>query len=148
MPGGTQACRGQFEALCARDYTEAPAYAVHRMMVDAYALQHPAAYCASAKSFAAHLTGLCCAFEHPGDSAPLKAVQQWLNGRVELARPEAPMGRGGMTLADLPHEGPREDLDAAIRRWARAVWEAYAELHPLARKWTRQALAAARGGRR
>jgi hypothetical protein len=52
--------------LLARDFTDAAYFRVHRMIVDTYCLQHPDRYCVSAKSLAAHLTGLCWLIEHGG----------------------------------------------------------------------------------
>lgn len=69
-----------FEEFGARSFADPPYWRVHRMMVDAYCLQHPERYCVSAKSLAAHLTGLCCAFEHGGHPSVNAAVQRWLNG--------------------------------------------------------------------
>src|SRR5438046_118271 len=60
-------CGSRRDELLARDF-EQPAlfWRFHRMAVDAYCLQH-ADYVRSAKSLAAHLCGLCVAFECGND---------------------------------------------------------------------------------
>jgi hypothetical protein len=67
--GGTAACQAIFDELLARDFSDIAYFQVHRMMVDTYCLQHPDRYCVSAKSLAAHLTGLCRLIEHDGSRA-------------------------------------------------------------------------------
>lgn len=79
-------------------------------------MQHPDRYGRSAKSFTAHLTGLCAWLESEGDAQTVNvAVQRWLSG-------PSPIGD-------------------AVGRWARATWGAYAPLHAKAREWIGMALA-------
>ena len=59
IKGGETGCQKIFEDLLARDFGNVLYFRSHRMLVDTYALQHPERYCVSAKSLAAHLTGLC-----------------------------------------------------------------------------------------
>jgi len=60
---GQPNCQTQRNELLARDFEQPALYwKFHRMAVDAYCLQH-VPYVASAKSLAAHLCGLCIAFE-------------------------------------------------------------------------------------
>jgi hypothetical protein len=77
-------------------------YAVTRdLAFDAYCMQHLEQYRRSAKSYAAHLTRLCCGLEYDGDPQVYEAIQKWLNGTVDIKKPEAPGPRGAMTVADL-----------------------------------------------
>jgi hypothetical protein len=142
LPGGTAACRAQFEELVGRDFSNVLYGRVHRTFVDVYALQHPDAYGASAKSLAAHLMGLCWALEHGAPMAvgpdPLRA---WLDGRPQLTRPDVPTFRGRLTLADVGVASTPEEHAQLVDRWARSTWEAYAPLHATAREWIRRALA-------
>ena len=121
----------------------AHSYPSTRLTIDIYCLQHPDDYCVSAKSLAAHLTGLGWALEHGGSEFGLRALQRWLNN-ARLEKPPIPQHRGELTIADLAHA---PDYLAVQNRWARSTWSAYAELHDLARGWI---LAATRvvGGRR
>ena len=117
----------------------AASYASTRLTVDVYCLQHPDRYCVSAKSLAAHLTGLCWTLAHDGDQRGLGELQRWLNGRVELTKPPLPSGRGDLTIADLAAAG-REGYRATLDAWARSTWTAYEPLHGTAEAWIREAL--------
>lgn len=141
VPNGTAGCQAIYNELLVLDYSN-PAYGrLHRLKVDTYCLQHPDRYCVSAKSLAAHLTGLCCAFEHRGDPAVPKALQRWLSTNPSLEKPELPSSRGVVTIADVHAATDLEAHARAAERWARSTWEAYSVLHPLARRWLRDGLA-------
>jgi len=116
---------------------------VHNLVVDAYSMQHPEDCCRSAKSYAAHLCGLCCAIELGGDPKLYWAIPRWLDGKVELEKPPLLVVRGRLTIADI---GASADADhpAQVRAWAANVWEAYAVQHEIARAWMRVALGARR----
>ena len=73
----------------------------------------------------------------------LAGLQRWLSGKVPLVKPELPERFGGVTVADAAEA---EDPPAAVDAWARSTWAAYAELHPIARRWVETATA--RGRRR
>ena len=143
VEGGTEACQARYEALLARDYEDPAFFAVHRMFVDVYSLQHPDRYCRSAKSLAAHLVGLGQILEEGISAASgSPALRDWLDGRRELDKPPLPEARGKITLGDVEGIAEPGAWREALRAWAASTWEAYAELHPLARRW-----AAAAGGR-
>jgi hypothetical protein len=140
VQGGTQGCQARYEELLARDYEEAAFFAVHRMFVDTYSLQHPERYCVSAKSLAAHLVGLGQILEE-GISAASggPALRDWLDGKRELDKPPLPEARGEITLGDLEAiEEPGPWCDA-MRAWAVSTWQAYADLHQVARLWATEA---------
>ncbi len=50
----------------------------HRIVVDVYALQHPERYGRSAKSFAAHLTGLCAWIENEAEVQSVNVRRAWI----------------------------------------------------------------------
>ena len=96
----------------------------------------------SAKSFAAHLTGLCWIIERGRDRAiGSEHLRRWLDRAPEIERPPAPTYRGQLTILDLEQEDDPEHYARAVERWAESTWEAYAALHSLARLWIEQALA-------
>lgn len=139
--GGQDGCQALFHQIGFQASNNLRFAAVHRLAVDAYCMQHPEPYCHSAKSYAAHLTGLCCGIEHNGHPVVYAAIQKWLNGKVEIEKPEVLSHRGKMTLADVL---AMHDSDEQLRRiddWANSVWEAYATQHDLARTWIKLALA-------
>lgn len=144
VPNGTAGCHAIYDKLLVVDYSDAAYGQFHRMKVDAYCLQHPERYCISAKSLAAHLVGLCCAFEHRDDLSALDALQRWLSTNPSLEKPHLPSNRGAVTIADVYATTDLEAHNCAVQRWARSAWEAYSVLHPLAHRWLQDALACRR----
>jgi hypothetical protein len=143
---GTTGCQAILDELLARDFSDVAYFLVHRLMVDTYALQHPDRYCVSAKSLAAHLTGLCWILEHGGSPAVgSESLRRWLDGAPRIERPEPPSFRGGLTIADVREaRDPENHAARAVQDWARSTWDAYASLHALAGHWVEQALSGQR----
>ncbi len=143
VAGGDEGCQALFESVGLRGFADPRFGRLHRMVVDIYALQHPARYCISAKSLAAHLCGLCELVERGGDTAlPNMSLQRWLNGSVDIAKPGLPESRGALTIAGIAAVDSPVAYAQAVGKWADAVWLAYAPLHPLARDWLDRALSA------
>ena len=141
IAGGTAGCQALFDEFRVREAAElAGSYTDTRLTIDLYCLQHPDRYCVSAKSLAAHLTGVCWALERGGGEEGLRRLQRWLNGRVELVKPPVPASRGDRTVADLAGVTGPNEYPAAVDRWARSTWAAYADLHAIARAWIREAV--------
>jgi hypothetical protein len=115
---------------------------------DAYCMQHPDTYCRSAKSYAAHLTRLCCGLEYGGDPQVYRAIQRWLNGVVPLEKPEMLAERGQMTVADLQAASSPQEMERLGQAWAEDVWEAYASQHALARQWIQIAVSSSGSAKR
>src|SRR4051812_9011837 len=68
---GGPSCREMRDQLLARDMEQPVKYwQYHRLAIDAYCVQHDANV-KSAKSLAAHLCGICVAFEHRNDQDAL-----------------------------------------------------------------------------
>lgn len=138
--GGRAGCRERFETLLARDFSDPLFFRVHRMFVDTYCLQHPEDYCASGKSLAAHLAGLCWILEGGAIAAAgPDRLHRWLSGDRKLDKPPLPERRGAMTIGDLPSDGDPRAWADAVRKWAESTWAAYADVHPVARKWMAEA---------
>ena len=133
------ACRTGFEEILSREFSDATYMSVHRLTVDCYSLQHPQDYMKSAKSYAAHLTGISIFMESDGDQRLLKLTQRWLNGERQLEKPSLPPHFGDLTIANiLPAANGREHGER-VREWARDIWQAYGQYHGQAREWIRQA---------
>ena len=132
--GGREGCQAQFDRLSAKAW-ETPVRAVmHNMVVDAYAMQHPDEYCVSAKSYAAHLTGLCCGLEHPGDHKLYWQIPRWLDGPSTIVKPPVIDVRGRKTITTITDVSDGA-YQSAVRQWAAAVWAAYESQQYLARGW-------------
>jgi hypothetical protein len=138
---GTSGCQAAFNQFRARETTElAVSHASTRLTIDIYCLQHPDRYCASAKSLAAHLTGVCWAPERGGHDSGLRLLQRRLNGRVDLQKPAIPAFRGELTIGAITGVKEPAAYLAVQDRWARSTWAAYASLHQVARSWNDQAI--------
>jgi hypothetical protein len=113
----------------------APSYAPTRLTIDIYSLQHPERYCVSAKSLAAHLTGLCWALEHGIGEGGLRELQRRLEVRRDLVKPPIPTGHGNLTVGDIAGVAGPDEYAKALDRWARSTWAAYGDLQETARAW-------------
>jgi hypothetical protein len=146
---GRAACQALFDEVLAREFGDYRYGRVHRLTVDAYSLQHPSEYMRSAKSYAAHLTGMCAALEHDVTADTNRAVQQWLSGSTVLQRPgqPEPRQRGTLTIVHLHMATDPDDHVRRVREWARSTWEAWRTYHHLAEEWIRESIVARPGSR-
>lgn len=143
--GGRDGCQALFDELTAQALAH-PAYAVRRELAfDAYCMQHLESYCRSAKSYAAHLTRLCCGLAHGGDPKVYAAIQKWLNGAVKLEKPPVLAQLGSMTVVDVRQARTAEEHARLVSDWATTVWEAYRSQHAIAHAWIAAALTAREG---
>jgi hypothetical protein len=146
VPGGRAGCQALWDELNARAYNDLDYAAVHDLAFDAYCMQHLETYCRSAKSYAAHLTRLCCGLEYDGSPAAYAAIQKWLNGPTPVEKPETLADLGRLTIADVATttsgaaRASGAEYRELVRAWAESVWTAYATQHELARAWIRAAL--------
>jgi hypothetical protein len=134
-PVGEPDCAGLRDLLFARDFEQPALYwQYHRLAVDSYCVQH-SPYVRSAKSLAAHLCGLCVAVERGNDQALLGGIQKWLSANPRLEKPELPVSRGELTIGHVLKIKDPALYGRAVGEWARSAWDAYRELHQLAREW-------------
>ncbi|HJW48954.1 MAG TPA: DUF5946 family protein [Candidatus Limnocylindria bacterium] len=134
--GGTEGCQRLFESIGLREYEDMRFARYHRIVVDVYAMQHPDWYGRSAKSFAAHLTGLCAWIENEAAAQSVNAsVQRWLSGPSPVARPPLPPSYGSLTIRELVEAKDPVRYGEVLRRWATSTWNAYGSLHVTARAW-------------
>ena len=134
-PNDRPDCAAQRDALFVRDYEQSAFFwRFHRLAIDAYCIQH-SAYVASAKSLAAHLCGLCIRFEFDNNQEKLRQLQRWLSTNPRIDKPELPTDRGSLTIGSVSGITNPEAYGLAVERWAASAWEAYKDLHPIARKW-------------
>jgi hypothetical protein len=133
--GGREGCQSAFDQLSADAWASPVRGAVHNLVVDTYAMQHPEEYGRSPKSYAAHLTALGCGIEHPGDQKLYWAIARWLDRPAAVEKPPLITRRGALTIADVYARAGEDDYADLVRRWAGAVWAAYADQQKLAREW-------------
>jgi hypothetical protein len=140
VPGGRDGCQALWDELRTQADGGLSDFAMQGPAFDAYCMQHLEKYCQSAKSYAAHLTRLCCGLEHHGDPRVYAAIQKWLNGNVALEKPDALASLGVLTIADVYAAGSVVGRNTMARAWIESVWHAYAPQHDLARSWLKLAL--------
>jgi hypothetical protein len=137
---GRAGCQAAYEGLALRALNEPVFARVQPLAFDTYCMQHLETYCRSAKSYAAHLTRLCCGVEHAGDPAVYAAIQRWLNGKVQLDKPAVLPNRGNLTVKDADEALAAGRFELTVRAWAENVWQAYAPQHALAHAWIQSAI--------
>lgn len=138
---GAEGCLRLYREVIGLGFGHSAHPAGDRLAWDTYCVQHPNRYCASAKSLAAHLGGLCWALEYGGHATGYRALNRFLDGPARFPKPALPAFRGALTIGDVGEAGDAATRACALERWARATWEAYADLQPLARRWIEEALA-------
>jgi hypothetical protein len=139
---GKAGCLKLFEAILAREFSDYRYGKIHRLTVDAYALQHPDAYMRSGKSFAAHLTGMCAALEREDAFSINQIVQRWLSTNPQIDKPaDIPKHRGSLTISYILNAEDKEEHVKRVREWAQNIWAAWAEQQDLARRLITEATA-------
>lgn len=131
--GGRAGCQETFDAVSAAAWQDTTRAAVHNLVVDIYAMQHPEEYGRSAKSYLQHLSALCCGVEHPGEARLYWSIAPTFDGTPATPKPPLLTERGRVTIADIV-TGPPGDYVARVRAWAAAVWLAYGSQHDVARE--------------
>ena len=145
VAGGRDGCQAVFDELTAHAYADLAYASVRDLAFDTYCMQHLETYCRSAKSYAAHLTRLCCGLEYGGDPHVYEAIQTWLNGAAKIEKPQVLSQLGTMTVLDVRDAPNAEEHIRLVRAWAANVWEAYRSQHDLAHGWIEAALTVQRG---
>lgn len=133
----SEECQELFHGSSIKEYSDFQYAKTNRLKVDAYSLQHPDVFMVSAKSFAAHLVGMCIAMEYHNDQRLMRALQKWLNGKRELEKPPMLEHFGSITIADVMKAKSASEYERLVVDWAKCVWDAYEIYHRLAREWVR-----------
>ena len=83
VAGGAAGCQALFEELLARDFSDPRHFAVHRLQVDTYSVQHPERYCQGRHGMVAHLDSV----------AHAAAVRRWAASAWEAYAGLQPLAR-------------------------------------------------------
>jgi hypothetical protein len=130
-------CWAAYGEVLAREYSDQAYFAVHRLSVDAYAVQHPGQPSPQTiQSVAVHLIRLCLLLERGlpmerANDAMLKASER--EGKFVWLVPPASLG--AVTVADVLQAQGVEAHSAAVRRWAGSAWAAWMPHHATVRSW-------------
>ena len=131
---GCWACYGE---ILEREFSDLDYYAVHRLSVDTYALQHPGQPSPQTiQSAALHAMSLCAIFENGVElSAAGKVLQQGAKHKDRFEWLTPPTSRGTVTVADVHQAQSAVEHADLVHKWAESVWSAWSEHHPTFRTW-------------
>lgn len=131
------ACWALYGEVLAREYSHPELMDIHRLSVDAYAVQHPGRESLSTiNSAAIHLLRLCLILEQglPITSAN-DAIKALAEGKRRYYWLTPPSSRGAITVLDVSKAASIEDHRRAVREWATSAWQAWTRHHAVIRKW-------------
>jgi hypothetical protein len=120
--------------VLAAEYSEPGLRQVHRLSVDAYAVQHSGDGSRQAvQSVGLHLARLHALLERRLEPEAADAFMLRAAARKSLLRPLQAPAHFAVTVADiLPLSGTRCHAEA-VRDWARSAWDAWAHEHDFVR---------------
>ncbi len=135
-------CWAVYGEVLAREYSDFELMGVHKLTVDAYAVQHPGRPSPQTiQSAGVHLIRLYLIFERgfPPErtdavmraAARHKSTFHWL---------EPPAGLGPLTAADVARAGSTQRHRDLVRQWAEQMWAVWAAHHETVRHWAERAL--------
>ncbi len=135
--GASPECWAAFNTVLAREFEDAAYFAVHRLTVDAYAVQHPGDQSdqRAAQSVNIHLTALYmifeegCAFSYAAKS--LGVLANAYKGSFEPLSPPDP-ARYKYTVKDVCEAADADAHQKIVRLWAEDVYRAWAPHHETA----------------
>jgi Family of unknown function (DUF5946) len=133
----TPGCWAAFGRVLVREYEDQRYFGVHRLTVDAYAVQHPGLPSRqSIQSVGVHLVRLCLFLERgltpdkANDAMLLaakhKAQYHWLHPPTSL---------GALTVANVEAAVGLEEHMSAVRNWASQMWDVWSPHHAIVRSW-------------
>lgn len=130
-------CWAAYGEILAREYSDPAYFEVHRLSVDAYAVQHPGSTDRqSIQSVGLHLIRLCLFLEHGltaenANHAMLEAAKY----KRSLTWLEPPCSLGPITAANVVKANTVEEHKAIVRAWAQSSWDAWEKHHNTIRSW-------------
>ena len=130
------ACWQRYGELLVRDYSD-PAYrAAHRLVVDAYAVQHPGRPSPqSIQSVAIHLIALCVVLERGWDFHRASTLLGVAAARDDYAWLTPPLAPATLTVLHPLAASSAAGHATAVREWAEAAWRDWGRHHAQVREW-------------
>ena len=135
--GASPACWALYGRLLVCQYSHALPPRLHRLTVDTYAVQHPAApNNRSFSSLGAHLIGLCVLLERGASAQQTsKLLAQILKRPPSFGPLEPPTPNATITISDVATARNPGDHARLVEEWATSVWHAWAPHHVAVRSW-------------
>jgi hypothetical protein len=129
-------CWAAFNEVTAREFSSPELMTIHRLSVDAWAVQHPGDGSRRAiQSVGLHLARLMVQLEHGlHDKAANDAMLRFAARKATL--PELPPRVAyTSTVAAVAGAVEPEAHRRAVRHWAEATWQDWADQHDFIRRW-------------
>jgi len=131
-------CWAAFGAVLAREYSDRGLFAVHRLSVDAYAVQHPGKQSSrpALQSVGLHLARLTLQLERGlSPERANAAMLQLAEYKARFHWLEPPTSRGTITVAQVAPVVDPAAHEAAVRAWARSALDAWQAHRPIIERW-------------
>ncbi|MGA8940298.1 MAG: DUF5946 family protein [Acidobacteriaceae bacterium] len=136
--GASSSCWALYNQVLAREYsTPALMLSVHRLTVDAYAAQHPGQpERRTIQSIWVHLTALYLTIERGlANDYATRVIGVLTTNPTHLEWLPPPPTLGPLTVIEVANADTTTAHEAAVRRWAASVWQAWSPYHqPIAAK--------------
>jgi hypothetical protein len=134
--GASPGCWRLYGEVLAREYSDLAFAVVHRLTVDAYAVQHPGRPSPQTiQSVHVHLIGLCLVLERQADpSWATRVIGEATRAKGRFTWLEPPASMGAVSVADVVAATTPEAHLEAVRVWARSAWSAWAVHHETVRR--------------
>ena len=136
--GASPGCWALFGEVLAKEYGDPSFMAVHRLTVDAYAVQHTGRPERRAiQSVAVHLIGLYMTLERGFDaSQATQAIKNAANRSSSFTWLAPPASLGTTTILDVHRVGDDAHRHRiVVAQWTRAAWAAWEPHHAQIRLW-------------
>lgn len=131
-------CWAAFGAVLAREYADPTLFAVHRLSVDAYAVQHPGDPSSrpAVQSVGLHLARLTLQLERGLSAERANAVMlQLTEYKARFHWLEPPASLGAVTVAQVaPLADPAQHAEG-VRAWSRSALDAWQAHHATVERW-------------
>lgn len=138
-PGETTSpgCWSAYGDVLAREYGEWGNPPIHRLMQDAYAVQHAGdASSQAVQSLGMHLISLHLSLERGIEAARIpRELGRAVADPSEFHWLEPPTVGNWLTILDVSGARDLRDHTSRVQRWAQSVWEAWSQHHETVRRW-------------
>ncbi len=132
------ACWAAFNTVMEREYSNPELMSVHRLSVDAWAVQHPGDGSRRAiQSVGLHLARLMVQIEDGSSGDPANAAMLRFAARKAELPELPPRAAYRMTVADVVGAFEPDAHRTAVRQWAEATWLDWQDQHDFIRGWAK-----------
>ena len=135
------ACWAAFGRIMAAEYSDPQLMPVHRLSVDAFAVQHPGTASRQAiQSVGMHLARLYFQLERQAPPDEANAFMLRVAARKAQLPRLTPPSSFAITTAEVSAVAGTKEHQSAVRMWAGNAWESWAHAHVFIKQWAAQSL--------